>query len=154
MGDVNQSEQRMRVIGWVESSQKNIQNISMYLENECVSVCSSAQLQAAKLINNGALDLYHVVKTSRTLVSEYIRHIRPDFAMPPAGTQVLVSLPVQDIEKFADYVLVSHGLVLATASNYYSSNRSQSVRIPTSYSLERTEAALSMLSIALKTYLN
>ena len=46
-----------------------------------------------------------------------------------AGTQLLAHLDVPDIEAFADFSLLKHGLILATTSNYGGLN-SQSIRIP------------------------
>ncbi|SDO63144.1 beta-methylarginine biosynthesis bifunctional aminotransferase [Paracidovorax cattleyae] len=139
-------------VGWLTSSIENIEAMAGLVEIECVAVCTPAQTKAASLIVRGNERLRRQVLGSRTVVHDFLRRTQAGYSeLPPAGTQVFVDLPVDDVEEFADQVLGDFGLVLATASNY-SGVSGQYIRIPTSYPEHVTREALDLLSQGLERY--
>lgn len=141
-------------IGWVTSSPENIDAMAGALETECVAICSPAQSKATQLISDGNVALHQQVSRSRKIVQDFLKRQGSEVInLPPAGTQIFVTMPVQDIEEFADQMLGEYGLVLATASNYVGTTGSQ-LRIPTGYSEAITINALELLSHGIERYRN
>ena len=106
---------------------------------------------AARVLASGNSALIASVTAVRRRALELLTRTFGVRRLPPAGTQMLLKLPVPDVEHFADYALNRHALVLATSSNY-AGFREEFVRLPFSYRVERTEIALQMLELALSTY--
>lgn len=132
-------------IGWIVSDKKNIQQLAGRTERECVAICYPAQQQAINLLKLGNKSLVESVDFGRNFVSKYLSSLKNvDFSIPIGGTQLFAKFPVQDIELFADYMLIEYGLILTTASNYIGVNGSY-VRIPTGYSYKTTSYALDLL---------
>jgi beta-methylarginine biosynthesis bifunctional aminotransferase len=139
-------------VGWAVSAPANVEAMAGMLETECVAICSPAQTKAASLIRAGNATLRQQVADSRLVVHGFLQeYLGKDSAMPPGGTQVFVSLPVRDVEAFADQMLGEYGLVLATASNYAGANGSQ-IRIPTGYPSSVTRSSLKLLSEGIEYY--
>jgi len=138
-------------IGWLISSRRNIEAAIHWLENENVSVSSVSQALATRVLSlgNGALIASMTVVRARTL--EFLRSEFELQRIPPAGTQMALKLPVDDVEHFADYALNEHELVLATSSNY-AGFQADFIRLPFSYLIEHTEPALERLALAIHTY--
>ena len=138
-------------IGWLISSARNVRAAVSWLENENVSVSSVSQGLAARVLASGNSALIASVTAVRRRALELLTRTFGVRRLPPAGTQMLLKLPVPDVEHFADYALNRHALVLATSSNY-AGFREEFVRLPFSYRVERTEISLQMLELALSTY--
>lgn len=137
-------------IGWVSSDTANIAKLGGGLERECISVCGWAQQQALRLLRLGNHSLVESVSEgAKFLVQElpsYLPNI--EFSVPSGGTQFFIRLPVDDIEAFADYIMVDQGLVLTTCSNY-AGLKDSFVRIPMGYPIPVVKYGLSLLSESL-----
>ncbi|MCI0348627.1 MAG: beta-methylarginine biosynthesis bifunctional aminotransferase [Acidobacteriales bacterium] len=141
-------------VGWAASSARNVEEMAGMLERECVSVCTPAQTKARSLIEHGNLALRMQVEQSRDIVREFLENeLFLSKALPPAGTQVFLSLPVEDIEEFADQMLGEYGLVLATASNYAGTDGAF-IRIPTGYPAAETRNAMRLLRHGIERFSN
>jgi len=138
-------------IGWLVSSPRNIAGTTFWLENENVSVSSVSQELAARVLAFGNRPLMDSMTQVRTRVLDFLRREFGLRALPPAGTQMALRLPVDDVEHFADYALERHELVLATSSNY-AGFREGFIRLPFSYLIEHTERAIRRLQVALQAY--
>lgn len=139
-------------IGWVVSTESNILRLAGQLERECVAVSGVTQLKAAEIISQSNRPLVEFVDKARQPIYDLLSGIRNiEYEPTSAGTQIMVTLDVDDVEAFADHALVEHHLILATAKNYAGLN-TQSIRIP--LGLERADAAkgLGVLEEALESY--
>jgi beta-methylarginine biosynthesis bifunctional aminotransferase len=136
-------------IGWIISDDANIQTLAGLLERECIAVGGSAQEQAAHLIRLGNQPLVEQVQAGRLAVEQMLQAIPAlRFRRPAGGTQFFVELPIEDVEAFADFMLLEYGLVLATTSNYAGLSGAF-VRIPMGRQLETVHRALALLSAGL-----
>jgi aspartate aminotransferase len=138
-------------IGWLVSSPHNVRTAMYWLENENVSVSSVSQELATLALMRGNGPLLQSMTIVRSRVQAFLQRA---FGLPgiaPAGTQMVLRLPVADVEHFADYALSEHGLVLATSSNY-AGFRSEFIRLPFSYLPAHTDRALRRLELALHAY--
>jgi aspartate aminotransferase len=138
-------------IGWLMSSEENIRRSAFLLENENVSISSISQELANIALEVGNADLFDEVESTRQLVHDYLLAEFGRFDLPPSGTQMILPLPFDDIERFADYALNSEGLVLCTSSNYRG-QRQPFVRLPFSYPKDHTFRALVKLRSAVNSY--
>jgi beta-methylarginine biosynthesis bifunctional aminotransferase len=140
-------------IGWIISDANNIAKLAGQLEQECLAVCGVAQQNAHQLLGHGNTALIESVvsrkKSVEPLLSKW-RNIR--YCKPLGGTQFLVELPVADIEAFADYMLVTEGLLLATSSNYVGLTTS-CLRLPIGRPVSLIESALETLAEGLRDFL-
>ncbi|WP_379138126.1 beta-methylarginine biosynthesis bifunctional aminotransferase [Paenibacillus sp. sgz500958] len=140
-------------IGWITSTAHNISRLSGLCEAECVSISGVSQLQAYCLIQQGNGELVEIVRSRKELIEKRLRHMsRLEYNRPVGGTQFLVKLPVDDIDEFADFMLLTYGLALTTTSNYAGLNGPY-IRVPLVYSPETTEHALHLLETGLSEYL-
>ncbi|MFC6841587.1 aminotransferase class I/II-fold pyridoxal phosphate-dependent enzyme [Xanthomonas theicola] len=138
-------------IGWLASSPRNVRTALYWLENENVSVSSVSQELAAMALAQGNAPLLQSMTIVRSRVLAFLQQAFGLPCIPPAGTQMVLRLPVGDVEHFADYALNQHELVLATSSNYAGFRR-EFIRLPFSYLPEHTDRALRRLELALHAY--
>ena len=139
-------------LGWVVASTLNIQSISALLECECVSVSGPSQRNAIKLIAQGNSELVAHVRDGRRFVMQTLPSVKgARFIEPMGGTQILVELPVEDVEVFGDYVLTELGLVLATRSQYQGL-AGPFIRFPLGAPRALQERALELLSTGLSRF--
>jgi L-arginine:2-oxoglutarate/L-aspartate:5-guanidino-3-methyl-2-oxopentanoate transaminase len=107
---------------------------------------------AAALITQGNAPLLDHVRAGRELVARRMAELPGlAFRLPPAGSQLMIELPVDDIEAFGDMALVEHGLILATSGQFERAPRAM-VRIPTGASLADLDEGLSLLRRAFEAY--
>lgn len=139
-------------IGWVVGSGNTIATLTGNLERECVAVCGEAQAQAAGIIAQTNTPLVSHVDQSRPVIFDMLNAI-PGlvFETCSAGTQVMVQSEVPNVEAFADYALVNHGLILATSKNY-SGMRSESIRIPLGADSDKISRGLDILDACIRSY--
>lgn len=136
-------------VGWIISSPPNVQSIAALLERECVSISGPSQRCAAKLIARGNAELVAHVREGREFVLRMLPSIKDvRFIRPAGGTQILVHLPVDDVEIFGDFVLTDLGLVLATRSQYEGADGSF-IRFPLGAQRALQARALELLSTGL-----
>lgn len=138
-------------IGWLISSRRNIEAAIAWLENENVSVSSISQELATRVLSLGNAPLIESMTSVRAKTLAFLSREFELARIPPAGTQMALRLPVDDVEQFADYALNEHQLVLATSSNY-AGFRSDFIRLPFSYLWEHTAPALERLTLAIHSY--
>lgn len=131
-------------IGWIISAATHVDNLTSYLEAECISVCTASQYQAAYLIAQGNQELVDRVKADWLFIKQQLTDLTTiNFTIPAGGTQYFVKLPVKDIEAFADFMLVEYGLVLVTSGNYVKSEGA--IRIPLGQPRETIVRGLDLL---------
>ena len=138
-------------IGWLISSRSNIEAAMAWLENENVSVSSISQELATRVLSLGNGPLLGSMTSVRAGTLKFLAREFDLDRIPPAGTQMALKLPVDDVEQFADYALNEHELVLATSSNY-AGFQTEFIRLPFSYLWEHTAPALDRLALAIHTY--
>jgi aspartate aminotransferase len=120
-------------IGWVISDETNIQLLAGMLENEFIAVSSYGQLQAAHIIDQGNDSLLRQVVSDFDDVSAHLLNTSDlHFTKPDGGTQYFVKLPINDVEGFADFMLIEYEVILTTSSNYKGLSKEQNscIRIP------------------------
>jgi aspartate aminotransferase len=139
-------------IGWIVSDAKNIERLAGIMERECIAICGSAQQQASHLFNLGNQPLVKKVFEGRRFVEQCLSSFPGiEFVSPAGGTQFFVKFPIDDVEAFADYMLLEYGLVLTTASNYVGAE-GPFIRIPTGHPLATIKRACELLNEGLRTY--
>lgn len=132
-------------VGWVVSTAGHIEQLTSRLEAECISVCTASQQYAAELIAHGNTDLVERVQAHWKFAGELLRQLpEVKFTPPQGGTQYFVEMPVDDVEAFADFMLVEYGLVLVTSGNYCAEPR-PCIRFPIGHDKETLEAGLALL---------
>jgi beta-methylarginine biosynthesis bifunctional aminotransferase len=137
-------------IGWVMSDRENIRSMAGFFEQECVAICGIAQKQAQLLLEHGNQDLVETIAKRKKYVEAKLSSFKDiTYVMPRGGTQFYVEMPVDDIDLFADYMLVNYSLAITTISNYQGGKGSY-IRIPTVYPMETTEAAMELLAEGIK----
>jgi aspartate aminotransferase len=139
-------------VGWVISSARNVEALASAVELDCIAVAGSMQALAAEIVARGNAPLIEHVRAGRALVARTMAalpHIA--FHLPGGGSQLVIELPIDDIEAFGDAALVDHGLLLSTSGQFEQAPRAL-VRIPTGASLLDLEAGLALLRQALQTY--
>ncbi|MCX4539347.1 beta-methylarginine biosynthesis bifunctional aminotransferase [Streptomyces sp. NBC_01565] len=135
-------------IGWIVAAEENIRRLVPRLEWEAVSINGRAQLDAVAAISRGNTELVEAVRAGR---AAYLAHARGPWApdpVPHGGTQLWLDLGVPDIERFADFALERHHLVLTTSANYAPVLPGR-IRFPTGIPAERLRRALTGLHEAL-----
>jgi beta-methylarginine biosynthesis bifunctional aminotransferase len=139
-------------VGWTISSAANITALASAMELDCIAVAGQMQVMAAEVMSNGNAALVDNVRAGRALVARRMA-ATPElgFRLPPAGSQLMIELPVDDIEAFGDMALVEHGLILATSGQFERAPRAM-VRIPTGASLSDLDEGLTLLHRALAAY--
>ena len=139
-------------VGWTVSAAQNIEQLTSNLEAECISVCTASQQYAAGLLDHGNVDLVERVQTHWSLVNELLQQLPgAKFTSPEGGTQYFVQMPVDDIEAFADYMLVEYGLVLVTSGNYFAESR-PCIRFPIGHKKSVLEKGLVLLKQGLASW--
>ncbi|HVG59543.1 MAG TPA: beta-methylarginine biosynthesis bifunctional aminotransferase [Hyalangium sp.] len=137
-------------IGWIVSDPRNIAPLGGALERETVAVSGISQVQARRMLEHGNEALLEAVRQGRQTISERLSSfITGVECEPPAGgVQYFLRLPVADVEAFGDYMLVEHGLVLVTTSNYDGLGGSF-MRLPMGYPVATLQRAMELLSLGL-----
>lgn len=139
-------------IGWITASFDNVNKLAGLLESQCVAVSGNSQEVAEKFMRAGNSSLVAAIQERSSHIQSKLSAIAGlKFVEPEAGTQFLVKLPVDDIEKFADHALDRHGLILATASNFVGVDGPY-IRIPLGYTLPTIDRALDLLQLSITTY--
>lgn len=139
-------------VGWIISSVGNIKTLGGVMESECVCVSGVTQELALRAMEQGNEALCTSVNQRRGVLLENLRAANEfDFIAPQGGTQVLVKLPVEDVEEFADYMMVAHSLILATAQNFSGLNGAY-IRLPIGLPEELTGGAIARLIEGLGEY--
>lgn len=137
-------------VGWATASERLVNSLAARLEWESICVSPGQQALAATAIRAGNDALVAAVQAGR----QAIEHLAAScswldgLCLPPGGTHVTVPLPVDDLEGFAEYALVTHQLVLTTSSNY-APEPAAFVRLPTGVPASRLEAGFAALGRAL-----
>ncbi|TCP66058.1 beta-methylarginine biosynthesis bifunctional aminotransferase [Baia soyae] len=132
-------------IGWITSDAENIKKLSGLCEAECVAISGLSQLQAYDLIQKGNDELVEIIRHRKAYVEQQLTKMENiQYTIPAGGTQFFVKLPVDDIDLFADFVLIAYGLALTTTSNYDGIEGSY-IRVPIIHSVEMIEKALELL---------
>ena len=141
-------------LGWVISHEDNILKLVALLSSECVCVNPMTQgfaVQAIELGNQMLID--KVVRGKKLVEFIWASNNKIKINNPEGGTQIYARFPVDNIDDFADYMLLNHKLVLTTSSNYVMSDN-QSIRIPIGCSLEMIRKSLNLLTLGLDLYLH
>ena len=139
-------------IGWIESAAENIEMVAGMLERECIAIAGGAQQYACQLIRGGNQPLVDLVREGKMVAADLLARMdRVEFHDLAGGTQFFAKLPVEDIEAFADYMQLEHGLVVATTSNYVGVHGSF-VRIPIGYPKTTIQHALTLLETGLQAW--
>lgn len=117
-------------IGWMISAEENILELTGRLEAECIAVSTEAQYQAIALLERGNAGLVQNVAKNWLVAGRCLNNLPGiDFTMPSGGTQYFPAIPVEDVEYFADFMLLEFGVVLVTGSNYVGTDKNH-IRIP------------------------
>ncbi|MCR8844954.1 beta-methylarginine biosynthesis bifunctional aminotransferase [Paenibacillus sp. SC116] len=139
-------------IGWITSSTGNIEKLSGLCEAECVSISGISQFRAYKFVQQGNRELVEAVRSRKELIENQLGQMKQlEYNRPSGGTQFLVKFPVEDIDLFADFMLLEYGVALTTTSNYAGLDGSY-IRIPLVYPVETTKRALQLLEKGLVEY--
>lgn len=132
-------------VGWMVTAEKHIENMTSQLEAECISVCTASQQYACELLAQGNAELVDRVTKHWGLAGELLNQLDgAHFSIPVGGTQYFVEVPVNDIEAFADFMLVEFGLVLVTSGNYIGESRA-CLRFPIGHPQATLEKGLLLL---------
>lgn len=136
-------------VGWMISSAANIEALASAVELDCIAVAGPMQAIAVDIVTRGNAALLGHVRAGRELVARTLAS-RPGlrFRLPGGGSQLMIELPIDDIEAFGDAALVDHGLILAT-SGQFERVPPAIVRIPTGANHADLEAGLALLCRAL-----
>jgi aspartate aminotransferase len=141
-------------VGWIVSHAKNILRLTKLLEDECVCVNPLAQEMAVVAMEEGNQYLIDKVHKGKITVEDTLSHHQQiHIDKLDGGTQYYAKFPVDDIDSFADYMLVQHKMILATSSNYETSDPT-SIRIPIGCSGEKIKSCLNILIHGLNIYKN
>ena len=139
-------------VGWIVSSDANIEILGGHLERECVAISGNSQACATAMLSGSNQSLIDHVCHSRDVIFNALDSIASiEFTRTGAGTQVLAHLDIADVEDFADFSLGEYGLILATSSNY-GGLESQSIRIPLGLQRDRILKGMEVLSLCIDAY--
>jgi aspartate aminotransferase len=120
-------------IGWLESAADNIAQVAGVLEDRCIAVSQPSQRTAVKLLNTSNAPLLDAVRRGRQTLDELRgRHPTLNFTRSDAGTQYILPVTGLEIQRFADYMLAEHQLLIATSENYVGCVQPH-VRLPLAY---------------------
>jgi beta-methylarginine biosynthesis bifunctional aminotransferase len=136
-------------IGWIVAGAEHAARLVPRLEWEAVSINGRAQLDAVAAIDRGNTDLVEAVRAGRDAYAAHAGGLRAAAPLPPGGTQLWLDLGVPDIERFADFALDRHHLVLTTSANY-APVLPGLIRFPTGIPAERMRRGLTALHEALE----
>jgi aspartate aminotransferase len=141
-------------IGWIVATPSNTEDLAGRLERENVAVTSLSQAAAAAMLVWGNEALQIAVAESRR---HLIHHVaRSDLlscccdASGFGGCSVVVDVPVDDIEAFADRLLVDYAVAVTTPSNFAGmGDGDQSwIRMPLGYPADVIVRALGRIEAA------
>jgi beta-methylarginine biosynthesis bifunctional aminotransferase len=139
-------------VGWVLSSAPNIAALASAMELGCIAVAGPMQALAAEIVARGNDGLVRHVRAGRELAARRLAEVPGvRFRLPAGGSQLMVELPIDDIEAFGDAALVEFGLILATSGQFESGPRSM-IRIPTGASPADLDEGLALLRRALEAH--
>jgi aspartate aminotransferase len=139
-------------IGWVISDRENIKRMAGLLEQECVAVSGNAQKHAYLLLKNGNQKLVETIVKRKKVVEDMLSRFEGiTYMVPRGGTQFFVELPIEDVDLFADFMLVNYNLAITTCSNYQGVKGSY-IRIPTIYPIPTSQAAFRLLKDGIKQF--
>jgi beta-methylarginine biosynthesis bifunctional aminotransferase len=118
-------------IGWIVSAPERIEPLAGELEREHIAISGVTQHQAAALLARGNAALVDsVVERRRAILDELVRHPRLGFREPRGGALIAIDVPVDDIELFADTLMVEHGIVVVTSGHYEGATGAPFIRFP------------------------
>ena len=137
-------------VGWIISDPGNIARLGVRLDRESIAVCGSAQDKARQLLAVNNNPLVEATLRGKDLIKKSFA-CHSDIHPIPAkgGVQFFVKLPVDDIEAFADYMLLEYGLFFAT-SDHYAGIQGSYIRIPMGAPMTLLKKAISMLKDGLE----
>lgn len=106
-------------IGWIIGHRAVVAQLAGRLERETVAVSGLSQTVAAAALRRGNEVLRQVVRDSRTQWLDALadQGLRPD-STGQAGTSLVLRVPVPDIERFADALMVHDNLAVTTSANF------------------------------------
>ncbi|MFD3555793.1 beta-methylarginine biosynthesis bifunctional aminotransferase [Streptomyces goshikiensis] len=136
-------------IGWIVAAEENIRRLVPRLEWEAVSINGRAQLDAVAAISRGNTELVEAVRAGRAAYLTHSRGLAAAGPLPLGGTQLWLDLGVPDIERFADFALERHHLVLTTSANYAPVLPGR-IRFPTGIPAQRMRRGLTAIHRALE----
>ncbi|MGI9488266.1 MAG: beta-methylarginine biosynthesis bifunctional aminotransferase [Geminicoccaceae bacterium] len=117
-------------VGWILADRQETIELGGRLQFECLAVAGDAQEQAVQLLHTDTTPLLHRVKAGRSLVIDALSQIpNITYRAPAGGTQVFAGLPVDDVEAFADMMLLTFGLMVATSDHFLAAPGAH-IRIP------------------------
>lgn len=136
-------------VGWINSDNDRTHRVAVRLEREQICPSPLTQAIARRLLERGAPELKEAVADGRRFLAERLPAVIPGFSgVPIAGTQLMLALPVDDIEAFADAVLEERGLILASGSNF-EGLRGPWVRVPMGLPRQELEEGIERLRLAI-----
>ena len=139
-------------IGWIVSDHDNIKSLAGFFEQECVSISGIPQKKAQLLIEHGNNELIKTIYNRRKIVENLLSSFDDiQYVVPRGGTQFYVKFPVDDVDLFADFLLVNFSLAITTISNYQGGSGSY-IRVPIIYPTEATRSAIGLISEGLKQF--
>jgi beta-methylarginine biosynthesis bifunctional aminotransferase len=132
-------------IGWIASSESNIERLTSLLEQQCIAVSSSSQGYAAELlaVDNGPLR--EVVERGRKAIMTTELALDLRITGSTAGVQCVFECADVPVADLADHLLRNYGLLVATSENYAQlADSVEFVRLPLGYpeDVVRTASAL------------
>jgi aspartate aminotransferase len=141
-------------IGWIVATPSNTEELAGRLERENVAVTSLSQAAAAAMLVWGNEALQIAVADSRRHLIQCVA--RSDVlscgfdASDMGGCSVRIDVPVDDVEAFADTLLVDHAVAVTTPSNFAGladGDRSW-IRMPLGYPADVIARALGRIEAA------
>ncbi len=136
-------------VGWIVSARENVAALTTMLEWENIAVSGLAQdVARAMLARGNAALLEATAEGRRRTIAKLVDGGALPFDVPRGGTQILLRLPVVDVEAFCDFALVELGLGLVSSSHYEGASETF-VRLPFGLPAATVEAALTLLGEAL-----
>lgn len=139
-------------IGWVASSEKNIDALSGMLEQQMICVSPISQRIGLALIQSSVESVVSQVSETRRMLCESLsKHQRHVFHVPDAGTQFVLELGMINASKLADYALSKHRMLIVTSDNYAGTCKNF-VRIPCGYPVQDSLSMLDRLLHVIEQY--
>lgn len=139
-------------VGWAIAESPRIDALAAYLESQCVAVNSEAQMLAQRLLQLGNKPLVERANAHREYLAgrlqglPFVSHVVPD-----GGLQYFVQVDVEDIEDFADSMLLHEHVALVTTANYEGLTGSY-LRIPLGLSRTTLDVGITALERHLQVY--
>ena len=112
-------------IGWIIAGQAAIEQLTIRLEWERISVGTAAQYHAAALCGHGNAALVERVRVGRQMILDWAAGNNIGVGAQQGGVQAWLNLAdsggsdCEDAEDFADKLMMKHKIVITTGANYY-----------------------------------